>query len=153
MMLYRKRFIPEEVVPLKDDEILFADETKIITKWKTLKPRPDFAWGISCYDLQNSYKISRFLDHNNHLVYYYCDIIEWEKTEDGYLFSDLLADVIIYPNGVVRVVDLAEIADALDEKKITEAQAKKALRILDGLLRRIESEGAEMLFGSLVKEQ
>ena len=69
MMLYRKRFIPEEVVPLKDDEILFADETKIITKWKTLKPRPDFAWGISCYDLQNSYKISRFLDHNNHLVY------------------------------------------------------------------------------------
>lgn len=152
-MLYRKRFIPEEVVPLKDDEILFADETKIITKWKTLKPRPDFAWGISCYDLQNSYKISRFLDHNNHLVYYYCDIIEWEKTEDGYLFSDLLADVIIYPNGVVRVVDLAEIADALDEKKITEAQAKKALRILDGLLRRIESEGAEMLFGSLVKEQ
>ena len=153
MMLYRKRFIPEEVVPLKDDEILFADETKIITKWKTLKPRPDFAWGISCYDLQNSYKISRFLDHNNHLVYYYCDIIEWEKTEDGYLFSDLLADVIIYPNGVVRVVDLAEIADALDEKKITEAQAKKALRILDGLLRRIESEGAEMLFGSLVKDQ
>ena len=152
-MLYRKRFIPEEVVPLKDDEILFADETKIITKWKTLKPRPDFAWGISCYDLQNSYKISRFLDHNNHLVYYYCDIIEWEKTEDGYLFSDLLADVIIYPNGVVRVVDLAEIADALDEKNITEAQAKKALRILDGLLRRIESEGAEMLFGSLVKEQ
>ena len=152
-MLYRKRFIPEEVVPLKDDEILFADETKIITKWKTLKPRPDFAWGISCYDLQNSYKISRFLDHNNHLVYYYCDIIEWEKTEDGYLFSDLLADVIIYPNGVVRVVDLAEIADALDEKKITEAQAKKALRILDQLLRRIESEGAEMLFGSLVKEQ
>ena len=152
-MLYRKRFIPEEVVPLKDDEILFADETKIITKWKTLKPRPDFAWGISCYDLQNSYKISRFLDHNNHLVYYYCDIIEWEKTEDGYLFSDLLADVIIYPNGVVRVVDLAEIADALDEKKITEAQAKKALRILDRLLRRIESEGAEMLFGSLVKEQ
>ncbi len=151
-MLYRKRFIPEEVVPLKDDEIVFADETKIITKWKTLKPRPDFAWGISCYDLQNSYKISRFLDENNHLVYYYCDIMEWEKTEDGYLFSDLLADVIIYPNGVVRVVDLAEIADALDEKKITEAQAKKALRILDRLLRRIESEGAEMLFGRLVRE-
>lgn len=150
-MLYRKRFIPTEVVPLKDDEVLFANEEKIVTKWKTLKPRPDFAWGISCYDLKNSYKISRFMDHQNHLVYYYCDIIQWEQTEDGYLFSDLLADVIIYSSGVIRVVDLAEIADALDQGLITEEQAKTALRILDRLLRQLETEGAQMLFERLVE--
>ena len=148
-MLYRKRFIPEEVVPLKDDEILFADETKIITKWKTLKPRPDFAWGISCYDLQNSYKISRFLDHNNHLVYYYCDIIDttYDAQENSYLFTDLLADVIVYDSGFVKVVDLAELADMLDEGVITEELVKKCLRRLEKLLEIIYGGN----FGELTK--
>ena len=45
----------------------------------------------------------------------------------------------IYPDGKVEVVDLEEIADALDKKIITVSDAKKSLRRLDSLLKIIYS--------------
>ena len=38
-MLYRQRYIPFETIPLKDDEILFADDKIIITRWKVFRPK------------------------------------------------------------------------------------------------------------------
>ena len=69
-------------------------------------------------------------------MYYYCDIIDVSRDEDdgSYIISDLLADVIVYKNGAVKVVDLEEIADALDMGLIDCDLAKKALRRLSELL-------------------
>lgn len=148
--LYRKRFIPEEIVLLKDDVMLEADEDKIITKWDTLKPREDFIGGYSYYYLKKGYKISKLIDKNEDLVYYYCDIIDvnFDITENSYIFTDLLADVIVYEDGRVKVVDLAEIAEALDRNLITQELAKKALRILDELLNIIYNSGIQSLLCS-----
>lgn len=43
LKLFRRRFIPEEIVELKDDKILSMDKNNniIITKWNVLKPRND----------------------------------------------------------------------------------------------------------------
>ena len=49
ILLYRRRFIPDEKKPLTDDKILYMDENIILTSWNTLKPRSDFASGISAY--------------------------------------------------------------------------------------------------------
>ena len=68
-------------------------------------------------------------------VYWYCDIVEAERSDGGYVFNDLLADVIVTPDGTVKVLDVGEIADALDLALITTAQAKIALRVLDRLLK------------------
>jgi len=70
-------------------------------------------------------------------IYIYCDIIEVELNDNEYLFTDLLADVIVYENGFTKVLDLAEIPEALDEGLITLDQAKKALIVLDKLLNMI----------------
>ncbi len=77
------------------------------------------------------------------MVYYYCDIIdtEYNKEENSYIFSDLLADVIIYENGFVKVVDLAELADCLESGIISEKIVKDALRRLDSLLQIIYTNG------------
>ena len=48
--------------------------------------------------------------------------------------TDLLVDVIVYPDGFVRVVDLDELADALRDKLITQEDLQLALRRLDKLL-------------------
>lgn len=148
--LYRKRFIPEEIVFLKDDVVLEADEDKIITKWDALKPRGDFVGGYSYYYLKKGYKISKFIDNNGNLVYYYCDIIDvaFDEIENSYIFTDLLADVIVYEDERVEVVDLAEIAEALDRNLITQELAKKALRILDELLNIIYNSGMQSLLCS-----
>ncbi len=138
-LLYRKRIIPNECILLKDDLILFWDSDRIVTKWNALKPKKDLHHGYSCYFLQEGYKISKFYRLDGSLLYYYCDIISHEYSADWQklIITDLLADVIIYPDGLVKVVDLDEIADALDMGAIAQSQVKSAMRSLNNLLVRI----------------
>ncbi|MBO4903138.1 MAG: DUF402 domain-containing protein [Lachnospiraceae bacterium] len=134
--LYRKRIIPAECILLKDDEILYQDSDMIVTKWKALKPKKDLHHGFSCYFLKDGFKISKFYYADNTLLYWYCDIIShtYNEETDTYIFTDLLADVILFPDGRVKVVDLDEIADALASGAITAEQAEDALYKLNKLL-------------------
>ena len=138
-ILYRKRIIPDECIALKDDEILYIDDEIIVTKWNVLNPRTDFTHGYSCYFLNKNIKVSKFLKENGNLHYWYCDIIEYsyDTNTNSYTFTDLLADVIIYPDGKLRVVDLDEIAVALERKLLSERELEVALRTLDSLLNMI----------------
>lgn len=134
--LYRKRYYPEETIHLKDDKILSLTETTLITSWNTLKPRKDFSHGFSAYFFKEGFKISKILDSQNQLVYWYCDIIrtQYVHEKNTYIFEDLLADVLVYNDGTVKVVDLNEISDLIDQKKITSETVSLALRTLDKLL-------------------
>ena len=135
-ILYRKRIIPEECILLKDDRILYQDEQTIVTGWNSLKPKKDLHHGYSCYFLNKGCKVSKFYREDNTLMYWYCDIVEYEYQPEAntYIVTDLLADVIIYPDGFVKVVDLDELADALTGKLISEETLKKALLSLNNLL-------------------
>lgn len=135
IVLYRKRLIPNECVKLKDDIILFADDERIITKWNTLKPKKDLHHGYSCYFLNKGFKISKFFKEDGSLLYWYCDIVSFENNSDGEIIvTDLLADVIIYPDGFVKVVDIDELVESLDKKLIDDNQLKTALIELNDLL-------------------
>lgn len=135
-ILYRKRLIPEECILLKDDRILVRDDDKIITGWHTIKPRKDLHHGYSCYYLQEGFKVSKFYREDGSLLYWYCDIVsyEHEADTDTYIVTDLLADVIVYPDDFVKVVDIDELVTALDEKLITEETLKTSLMSLNRLL-------------------
>ena len=140
--LYRKRIIPEELVYLKDDIILHRDPSTIITKWNSLKPRKDFARGISAYYMEEGFKVSKIIDKHNKLVYWYCDLIETEylPEQQTYIFTDLLADIVVYPDESFRVLDLEEIGDALTTKKLSIEKANKALHLCNDLLHIIYSD-------------
>ncbi|MDE6664268.1 MAG: DUF402 domain-containing protein [Lachnospiraceae bacterium] len=140
-ILYRKRIIPDECVLLKDDKILHRDEQIIVTGWNSLKPRKDLHHGYSCYFLKEGYKVSKFYREDNSLLYWYCDIVEYDyhPDTDTYIVTDLLADVIIYPDGFVKVVDIDELVTALNEKLISEDTLKKSLLNLNSLLEIIYS--------------
>ena len=109
-ILYRKRLIPDECVLLKDDVILYRDDQMIVTGWHTLKPRKDLHHGCSCYYLSEGFKISRFYREDDSMLFWYCDIVDhtFDMATDTYIFTDLLVDVIVYPDGFVKVVDLDE---------------------------------------------
>ena len=133
--LYRKRLIPNECIPLNKDIILYSDEKLITTKWNTLKPRSDFHHGYSCYYLKEGFKISQFYDANNQLVYWYCDIIcPSVENENDLIITDLLADVIIYPDGFVQVLDIDELCDAKEKELITSDEFFLAVKQLGSLL-------------------
>jgi predicted RNA-binding protein associated with RNAse of E/G family len=149
LKLYRKRIIPEECILLEDDEILYMDSEVIITKWNTLHPKKTLHHGYSCYFLERGFKVSKFYDHDSQLISWYCDIIThtYDPQTNTYIFTDLLVDVIVYPDGSVRVVDLDELADAQRDGLLSEEEMQKALRRTDKLLSLIY-KGA---FGKLQK--
>lgn len=139
--LYRKRLIPAQNIPLKDDTILFTSDEIIVTKWDTLNPKTEFNHGTSCYFFKEGVKVSKFYRADNTLLYWYCDIVEYEYDKDLNRLTvvDLLADVLIYPDGTVKVVDLDEMADALGQGVITAELLQQGLYRLNGLLTKIYS--------------
>lgn len=135
-ILYRKRLIPEECILLKDDRVLYRDEQIIVTGWNSLKPRKDLHHGFSCYYLTEGIKVSRFYREDDSLLYWYCDIIDYDYTEenDTYIVTDLLADVVIYPDGFVKVVDLDELVTARESGILSEEMMHRALLRVNHLL-------------------
>lgn len=136
--LYRKRLIPDQLIRLDDDILIYQDDEVIITKWHTINPKPNLTHGISCYFLKKGIKVSKFYDHAR-FKFYYIDIIDVvrKEEENSYTFVDLLIDVIIRPDGFVKVVDLDELCDAVTRDIITQAELQDALRTTDRLLRSI----------------
>lgn len=135
-ILYRKRLIPEECILLKDDELLYRDEKKIITRWNTLHPKKDLDHGFSCYFLDKGIKVSKFYKADGSLICWYCDIVShsYDEATDTYIFTDLLADVLVYPDGRIKVVDLDELSEANETGLLSLDDLHKALRITNALL-------------------
>ncbi|MCR4625235.1 MAG: DUF402 domain-containing protein [Lachnospiraceae bacterium] len=137
--LFRRRFIPDELTPLQDDIVLKYEDNLLITSWKTLNPRPDFATGISAYFIDKGWKVSKFLDCEGNVKYWYCDIIDCiiDEENNTFTYEDLLFDVVVYPNGNVKVLDCDEAAEACEKGLITEAQLLKGLRSMNELLNNV----------------
>lgn len=135
--LFRRRFIPDELISLKNDTILLYSQDLILTKWNTLHPRNDIARGISAYYPIQGFKISKVLDQDDNLVYWYCDVVQIKSDHKNntVIIEDLLIDVILYEDGTIRILDIDELADALDKNLITQAETSYALRTLDSLLK------------------
>jgi protein associated with RNAse G/E len=136
LQIYRKRIIPDQCLLLKDDIIVERTDEHIITKWNTINPKVNFTHGCSCYFLERGIKVSKFYQNDGSLLYWYCDIVDYayDEESDSLTVTDLLADVIIYPDGRVYVVDLDELADALERGLITNEQMCLCLRRLNNLL-------------------
>lgn len=140
LKLYRQRFIPQEKILLKDDIIVSHTEDLLITSWKTLNPKISFSHGASCYYLKEGIKVSKFYRSDGTLLYYYCDIIEtqYDEADNSLTVIDLLADVIIYPDSTVHVLDLDELAQAQEQGLIDISQMRNSLCKLNKLLTAIQ---------------
>ncbi len=147
LKLYRKRYIPNQCIPLEDDVIVEQNDEFILTTWKTINPKTTFDHGSSCYLLKEGLKVSKFYRPDGSLLYWYCDIVnfEWTEAENALTVVDLLADVILYPDGRVKVMDLDELAEALERELITPKQLTAALRQLDYLLCMIDRDKFDRL--------
>ena len=139
--------IPDECILLKDDIILEQTDDIIITSWNTLKPRRDFHHGYSCYFLKHGYKVSKFYREDNTLLYWYCDIVDYayQQSNNALIVTDLLADGVIYPDGYIKVLDLNELAVAIEQALCEPRVITQALRKLDALLNLIYDDKFDTL--------
>lgn len=152
-VIYRKRLIPDECIELHDDKILEYSSDLIVTSWNALKPKKDLHHGFSCYYPGRGFKISRFCDKNDDLLYWYCDIVSYDLSndKDKLVVTDLLVDVIIYPDGFVKVVDTDELADASRSGLISQNELETALTDLNSLLNEIYAGRLDELIRPLSK--
>lgn len=134
--LWRQRFIPCEMIDISRDEVLYRDDKFMVTRWEPINPRKDFQKGISYYFLDKGIKVNKLFNGYGEFIKYYCDIFEYEyhHEEDEYIFRDLLVDVTVTPDEKVKILDIDELADALETSLITKAQAVDALKKLNELL-------------------
>lgn len=153
LKIYRRRMIPDECILLKDDIILEQTKDLIVTKWNTLKPRRDFHHGYSCYFLNYGYKVSKLYREDNTFLFWYCDIVDYQYKEKGnaLIVTDLLADVVIYPDGFVKVLDINELAIALEKKLCDPERIMQALKKLDNLLNLIYDDKFDTLSSKIEK--
>lgn len=134
MKIIRKRFYPEEEIDISSDKIVYMDDDVLVTKWLPIKKREDIKWGASCVYLKKGIKISKVFDHNDRLLYTYCDIIDTHIDNDRIVTEDLLVDVIIFPDRSYKVVDIDELVSLRKVNKISEEIVLKALERLSLLL-------------------
>jgi predicted RNA-binding protein associated with RNAse of E/G family len=137
--MFRRRYIPNEIVDISNDNLLFRDEELLVTEWKPIKPRNDISRGVSYTYLNEGLKVSRFYDGKGNFAFWYCDIIEveYDKENDTYTFNDLLVDIKVQPDGSPSILDISELAEALENDLITKEQAGDALKKMDKLLKMI----------------
>lgn len=148
--LYRKRLIPSECIELNDTIHLYTDDI-IVTSWNTIRPKKDLHHGQSCYYLKEGWKISRFFKEDGSLMYVYCDIVSYSPDPENnkLVVNDLLADVIIYPDGFVKVVDLDELAEAVSTGLLSADELNTCLINLNSLLTEIYASRLDLLLAPL----
>lgn len=134
MKIYRKRYIPNEIVDISGDKVEFASEDLLITSWLPIHPRNDVAFGMSYTYLKKGWKISKFYDKDKNFLYWYCDIIDAQIKDEEYILVDLLVDIKVYPDGRYEILDEEELDEALNEGLITKEQKEEALNKLNTLL-------------------
>lgn len=61
----------------------------------------------------------------------------YDEATDTYVFTDLLADVLVYPDGFIKVVDLDELSEANETGLLSLENLHKALRTTNALLTEI----------------
>lgn len=69
-------------------------------------------------------------------MYWYCDVVDYETDESaGTVTSiDLCVDVVVYPDGRLKVLDLDELVQARREGLLTQGQLEHALLATGDLL-------------------
>ncbi len=135
-VLYRRRLIPNECILLKDDVILSCTDNIILTKWNALRPKKELHHGFSAYFLKEHIKVSKFCKEDNTFMYWYCDVVDYETDESaGTVTSiDLCVDVVVYPDGRLKVLDLDDLVQARREGLLTQGQLEHALLATGDLL-------------------
>ena len=134
MKIYRKRYIPNEIIDISGDKVESVNENLLITSWLPIHPRNDVAFGMSYTYLKKGWKISKFYDKDKNFLYWYCDIIDAQIKDEEYILVDLLVDIKVYPDGRYEILDEEELDEALNEGLITKEQKEEALNKLNALL-------------------
>ncbi len=122
MKIFKQKFIPEKIYDISDDEVIFFNNEFMITSWEATNSEMGVKKALSLTSFSNGYQISKKFNKENEFMYWYCDIVKaWHDREKNEIWiQDLIADVILFPDKALQVIDLPELVEARKNGLITE---------------------------------
>lgn len=119
--LLKHKLVPQGTVDITNDKILFFDGNFLVTQWKPENSNMNISSAISLVSIKDGYQISKKFDSNNKFVYWYCDIVKtkWTKETSCLEITDLIIDLVVFPNYQVNCIDLDELTDAKEKGLIS----------------------------------
>ena len=118
----------KQIWRFNEQDIIVCDKGR---KWLSILPKNDF------------YCITAMMNEKNEILLWYIDMIAGQgiDEEDVPYFDDLYLDLVVYPDGTIKVDDVDELEQALVKKDITQEQFELAIctseKLKSGLLRDI----------------
>ena len=114
----------KQVWDYKEDKITVCDNGY---KWLTIMPKDDH------------YCITVMMDEEYNVKVSYIDMIDSQGIdEDGVpFFYDCYLDLVVYPDGYVKVDDRDELDEALEKEDISKEQYDRALQTADKLVKEL----------------
>jgi uncharacterized protein len=126
---------PQREVDLTGDTLLYQDQELQVTAWIAPEHHPNQVKYALTFTLFNqAIQIHSKHDAQGQRLYWYCDLLEVSQVAETWLLTDLILDVVVYPDYSTRVLDLAEMGEALEENGITPLQAAQALKLAEKVL-------------------
>ena len=150
-IITRKRYIPNEVITLNHDTVYYVSDDLIVTGWKAIRLRPDISGGFSAYYPKLGVKVSKLFDGDGNLLYWYNDISELCFDGTAINFIDLLIDLVVFPDNSVKILDIDEFSEAIENKYITKEQEIKALKSFHSLLNCIYNNEYNLLQNPVIE--
>ena len=147
----RRRYIPNEIITLNHDTIYYVSDDLIVSGWKAIRLRQDISGGYSAYYPKLGIKTSKLFDIDGKLLYWYNDISELDFDGNSINFTDLLIDVIVFPDNNIKILDIDEFAEAIEKKLITKEQEIKALKSFHILLDYIYNNNYSLLMEPIIQ--
>lgn len=113
-LLEIEKVTERQVWRFNGEDIVVCDDG---LKWLSILPRDDF------------YCITAMMNANDDILVWYIDLIADQGIDaDGIpYFDDLYLDLVVYPDGTIKVDDMDELEDALSQKDITKEQFELAI--------------------------
>ena len=128
-LLEIEKVTEKQVWRFNGDEIVVCDDG---LKWLSILP-------------QNAYYcITAMMSSNDDILLWYIDIIAEQGIDDDMIpyFDDLYLDLVVYPDGTIKVDDMDELVEALSQNDISKEQFNLAIRtsneLQNGLLSNID---------------
>lgn len=136
MKRFKRKFFPPITFDISNDELHYHNDDIMVTSWIPENSDMGVAKAVSVFFLKEGFQISKKFDKKGNFLYWYCDIIAIEQNtqENSITFVDLIADVVVLPNGQVELIDLDEFADAIEKNIIEREYIAQAVRSMHNLL-------------------
>lgn len=118
--LLKHKLVPPSSEDISGDEVLYFDLDFLVTRWKPAKSNMNIGAAVSLLCVKSGVQISKKYNREGKFVYYYCDMVKthWDPETETFEVTDLIADLIVFPDSELRLIDLEEFQEAYQSKVI-----------------------------------